>query len=759
MNIIRDNSPSASASVGRVRCTLPSLRSRIWTVLTNYIQLIGVLGAFWAGADAKALAPTVVPTQNAESPPPQSLIPGQNLEFGADEYTSNLDTQETELRGNVKLYFNDRSLFADHVILKAQLGEAKADGNVVFKQGKITATAERLEVNMKTGLGVFYNAIIRQERGFTIEGKEIRRVADDRYRAHQGKISTCQGCPQAWSVVGSTMDIQIEEYAEVHHALFQIRDAPVAYFPVIIFPIKTKRQSGFLLPQYAYSSQIGSQLQIPYYWAINEYSDATFEYNFLTKGGNRLRSEYRLLQNERSHVVGQASILRNDSVKQVPNSRYGYSIDQRYQISSGWVQRFRGEGASDRFYTNNFEKEFMSAGLPTLMNEPSISWQNANLYHYTLLRLNKDNLPRSRFGGVKSGGPIDTLPDASLATASYSLWGPLRASTELRHMGFRRGRSEVDAQTGWIRTGDRSTGILRVNAPMNFFDRIDWDPRVELRGDSYVFDAPGVSPTAQRGRLFTDQRLSSTFYRVYQTDGNSLKALRHSITPELRHTYSPADALGDHPFFTQSNNPRFDIFDPRALAPATGLGTFGQEQRLQPHHIFTFGIGTRLVGRYGESSRRYEEHLGLKVERDVDLQDNKAGRLRVSGYGSYFGFGVSTEFSMNTKTGDSDIQNRLSYRHRKFFMGLSQKISPIEETYGLDTQIKFLGPLELGAFGIYNSRIARVAEERYALTYRSPSECWLFSLGMGRSNGIRDFDYSPVIQLSLSEGARGQSIF
>ncbi len=683
-------------------------------------------------------------------------LPGAsgNLEFGADEYSSNLDTKETELKGSVKLFFESRSLFADKVFLKSQEGTARAEGHVVFKQGRLTIRGESVDLNMRTGLGTFYEAVVQVDKGISIFGKEISRVGEDRFRVYQGKITTCQSCPYAWSVTGATMDVQVEEYAEVHHALFQVRDAPVAYFPVFIFPVKTKRQSGFLLPQYSYSSQTGSQVQAPYFWAINEKSDATFEYDFLSKGGNRLWSEYRILESDRSYFRGQGSLLRNDSIPNVPDTRYGYSIEQRSQINSRWVQRFRGEGASDRLYTAHFEREFKATGLPTLENEPSLSWQNDDLYHYSLLRFHRDNLPRDQFGVERHYGPINSLPEVSLANASYRLLGPLRATTELRSTSYRRGTSALDPDTGWVRTGNRSTALLKFTAPMNFLDRIDWDPRVELRGDNYYFDAPGTPRSASRARVLSDQRLSSTFYRIYPNEGKELKALKHTLTPQLRWTYSPADGRSSHPFFDQSENPRFDLFDPNAIAPTSGLGTFGEEQRLKPNHILTVGATTRLVGRYGESLRTYEDHLGLTVERDFDYRKNREGRLRVSAFGAVVGFRLSTEVSVNLKTQDSDMRNDASFRHPKFYLGVFQKISPIEETYGIDSSVKFLGPLELSAFEVYNARTARVAEETYGLLYRSPSQCWIFSLGMTRKNGVKDFDYTPVIRLTLSDGAR-----
>jgi len=70
---------------------------------------------------------------------------------------------------------------------------------------------------------------------------------------------------------------------------------PVFYMPFFsITDPSVKRRSGFLIPSINWSSKyIGAYTTIPYYWAINKWSDLTFIPLFATKTGPQLSTVYR----------------------------------------------------------------------------------------------------------------------------------------------------------------------------------------------------------------------------------------------------------------------------------------------------------------------------------------------------------------------------------------------------------------------------------------------------------------------------------
>ena len=54
----------------------------------------------------------------------------------------------------------------------------------------------------------------------------------------------------------------------------------------MFFPAKTTRQSGFLFPMFSLSSERnGLDVELPFFWAISENTDATLYQRYLEKRG------------------------------------------------------------------------------------------------------------------------------------------------------------------------------------------------------------------------------------------------------------------------------------------------------------------------------------------------------------------------------------------------------------------------------------------------------------------------------------------
>ena len=65
------------------------------------------------------------------------------------------------------------------------------------------------------------------------------------------------------------------EYVKIKNAYFLANNSPIFYFPYMIFPIKNKRESGFLIPQISLSANDGVYFQLPYFFAPGMNFDVT----------------------------------------------------------------------------------------------------------------------------------------------------------------------------------------------------------------------------------------------------------------------------------------------------------------------------------------------------------------------------------------------------------------------------------------------------------------------------------------------------
>ena len=77
------------------------------------------------------------------------------------------------------------------------------------------------------------------------------------------------------------------------NAKFSVFGFPVLYMPWGIFPVKSERQSGFLLPDFTSSSRDGEIIRNAYFWAIAKDKDATFFFDWIENRGVKPGVEYR----------------------------------------------------------------------------------------------------------------------------------------------------------------------------------------------------------------------------------------------------------------------------------------------------------------------------------------------------------------------------------------------------------------------------------------------------------------------------------
>src|SRR4029079_5411220 len=54
-----------------------------------------------------------------------------------------------------------------------------------------------------------------------------------------------------------------------------------------------KRKSGFLMPTYSHSNELGSTVEVPYYFALSDHYDFTFAPMYTEKAGVLLQGNWR----------------------------------------------------------------------------------------------------------------------------------------------------------------------------------------------------------------------------------------------------------------------------------------------------------------------------------------------------------------------------------------------------------------------------------------------------------------------------------
>src|SRR3972149_6508416 len=197
-----------------------------------------------------------------------------------DFYAENLDyRKETNLlvgEGSVDMQYKGMSLQADRAEYNTETGDVKATGNVVVEDGTSVLFCESLELNLKTQIGVIYNGELFLEPTYYLTGVEIRRLGVDKYKIINGYYTACQKPVPEWSIKTSEATAEVEGMLHAKDASFAIKKVPVFYFPHLLVPIKTKRATGLLFPKIGSSTRNGFRWYQPFFWALTDYADATF---------------------------------------------------------------------------------------------------------------------------------------------------------------------------------------------------------------------------------------------------------------------------------------------------------------------------------------------------------------------------------------------------------------------------------------------------------------------------------------------------
>jgi LPS-assembly protein len=113
----------------------------------------------------------------------------------------------------------------------------------------------------------------------------------------KGVFTSCKkndSCP-AWSFKSKEVKHdKIKKNIEYKHAVLNIYDFPVFYFPKFFHPDPTvKRRSGLLRPELRGSKILGSSLNLPYFHVISDNKDLTLNSTLFKKDMYMFQNEYR----------------------------------------------------------------------------------------------------------------------------------------------------------------------------------------------------------------------------------------------------------------------------------------------------------------------------------------------------------------------------------------------------------------------------------------------------------------------------------
>ncbi len=236
------------------------------------------------------------PARVRAQPAPLSITEGgTEVNILADDLQQ-IGANLTVATGNVELTQGQSRLLADRVELNRDTGEVVAQGKAVFYDGEDRLVGERIDYNLRTGTGVVYDASTFSAPYYSLSGEQMQRIGPKIYNVKNGIFTTCEGDEPDWSVHLGSATADLNDIVYGRDASFWVKNVPlIPWLPFFAASIRSERQSGFLFPNYAVSSNKGFFATIPYYWVIDDSQDLTVALDVFTKRGVGLEAEYRYL--------------------------------------------------------------------------------------------------------------------------------------------------------------------------------------------------------------------------------------------------------------------------------------------------------------------------------------------------------------------------------------------------------------------------------------------------------------------------------
>ena len=446
----------------------------------------------------------------------------------ADEVEYQDDREVVVARGNVEISQGERILLADRVSYNLKTDVITAEGSVSLLQptGEV-AFADYVEVT-----GDLREGALRAFRMLLTDNSRLAaatavRVGDNRTDMNRAVYSPCDLCADdperapLWQVRAErvTHD-QADQQLRYRNASLELFGLPVFYTPYFEHPDPTaERQSGLLTPTLGYSSQLGANARVPYYFVLSDQADFTFEPIVTTGAGQGALGTYRReTPNGQLRLTG--SILRADSLE--PASRGNIDLrrrdedveagdlrghvdaEGRFDIDRNWRWGFDLDRASDDAYLKRYSLGYEETLRSDLFVErfEGRNYLTAQGLSFQRLRRQDDQheepfvLPEARYAYV---GEPNVL--------GGQLFGDLGTLNLLRSEG--RDTQRISGTLGWETSyveqlGGRITATALTNVDLySFQDTVDGTDRID------VSSAQGESGTA--GRVFPQAAVSYAY--------------------------------------------------------------------------------------------------------------------------------------------------------------------------------------------------------------------------------------------------------
>lgn len=639
--------------------------------------------------------------------------------------------------GGVEIHYQDVVVHADHVELDLATKQLVAQGGVVLDQGPRRLSGDALRFDLQTKTGTIDNATAYVNPDYYFRGVEIAKIGDDTYSVTDGVFTSCSGDSPPWSFRVSSARIEVQGYAHVRNATLRVKKLPVFYLPYVLWPAKSDRSAGLLIPNLGYNRTRGSYIGFAYFQPLGRSYDTTLFADLYGREYYGIGDEFRYRPSEDTRGAFKGYVIR-DPLRDEDRWKVSFDHESRDLFGSmRGVVSYRDY--SDFEFFRDFERGLNEATLRTLYSQAFLtgSWGPQSLNIMVDDRrtfISTDSIVRQR-----------QLPEIEYRVRPVKL-----GKTPLYF--------ELQSSANYF-------SVDRTASYDDNYGRVDLFPELSLPLRTVPWLSLSVSAggratwygdsTADGGQTLAGETLS----RVYPTAGAEI------VGPSLSRIFSTPAAKWKHvvePRFTYSFLGNFDdqdrvpLFDEVDIAQPADVGRFALVNRLlwKPtandskegaREVLSF----ELAQSYSFDSSQPLQHAGLRTEPWSPLQaqlrwaPSELTNLRAQATYNTLANGLeSTALSGTVGLGKGNNVGVTWFTRYNAESG-----DTLSDQIALSTNLNLFKKLQLLGQVNYDIDNATLQQQRLVVGWNA--QCWGFRVELREFRAIdrRDRDYRFALSL------------
>ncbi len=362
-----------------------------------------------------------------------------NPAWGHDAKTKKIEiiSDRLEYRHEEERYFAEKAtLIQGETTLKVntlwldnKTKQLKGDGDVIFSDDDNTIQAQKIELNLLSKQGVLLDGtIFIKEENYTLTGKRIERFDLNHFALHTATFTACdcqKGETPSWQIRASRLRLTPKSYLVVNHLVFYIYKVPIFYFPYFVYPVKTTRQGGLLIPDIGYNRKNGIRYRQDIFLTLGQSQDLTLSFDFRNDVGKGGGLEYRYAFSTMRGAL-QTDFFQ-DQIKKTDRFSIHYNHQQRFskRIDLKIDSRYVSEGN----YLSELSDQTSDRASQSIVSNGLITYQGDQSIAYLLGRYTQD------LTATINTKPLQRLPEAGWRLMAYPI-GPFYFSAETTYTRF-----------------------------------------------------------------------------------------------------------------------------------------------------------------------------------------------------------------------------------------------------------------------------------------------------------------------------------